>query len=104
MDTIMIIDYAGVFAENKDVARDLRTRHIAPALQSLHTVVLDFEGVDGATQSFIHALISELIRDFGAEILDHIVFKNCNPTIQNIISIVADYMQESWYLLVWLAK
>ncbi|OGD61364.1 hypothetical protein A3I57_03170 [Candidatus Beckwithbacteria bacterium RIFCSPLOWO2_02_FULL_47_23] len=55
---------------------------------------LDFAKVDDATQSFIHALLSELIRDTQGEVLDLIYFKNCNPTVKKIINVVVDYMQE----------
>lgn len=85
----------GLFAENKDVARDIRVNLLIPALEKKQRIVLDFEKVEGATQSFIHALISDLIRKFGNEVLDQIQFKSCNKTIKGIITIVADYMQES---------
>ena len=92
---IKIAAAAGTFAENKDVARELRLSKIVPALEKKQELLLDFEGVEGATQSFIHALISEVIRTYGSEVLDKISFKNCNETVKKIIGIVADYMQES---------
>ena len=85
----------GTFAENKDIAQEIRVKSIMPALEKGKEVILDFEGIDGATQSFIHALISDIIRRYGSEALDKISFKNCNETIRKIISIVAEYMQES---------
>ena len=92
---IEIKKHAGVFAENKDVAGALRDDTILPALRDNHEIVLDFEGVEGATQSFVHAMISEAIREFGAEVLDHIIFRHCNESVQAIIEIVVDYMQAS---------
>ena len=92
---IKIAAAAGTFAENKDVARELRLSKIVPALEKKQELLLDFEGVEGATQSLIHALISEVIRTYGSEVLDKISFKNCNETVKKIIGIVADYMQES---------
>ena len=94
MKRIDIFAQAGAFAENKDVARDLRIKEILPALNSGEDVLLDFERVDAATQSFIHALISDLLRKRGSGVLDHIEFKSCNETVQKIITIVTDYMQE----------
>lgn len=94
MKNIIIFDRAGAFAENKDVARDIRKQEIIPALDKNDEVVLDFQRVNGATQSFIHALISEILRKYGTDILDRIVFKSCNDTIRQIINIVVDYMQE----------
>jgi len=94
MKTIRIFDRAGAFAENKDVAKEIRLNEIIPALGGGERVVLDFTGVDAATQSFVHALISDVMRRFGNEALDKIDFKSCNETVQKIIGIVADYMQE----------
>jgi len=94
MKTIMIFDKAGEFAENKDIARDLRTQEILPALERHEDITLDFGGVRAATQSFIHALISDILRKHGSEVLDNISFKSCNDTTKKIIGIVVDYMQE----------
>ena len=95
MISIKIIDFAGPFAENKDVAQSVRKKQIVPALEKGHEVILDFAGIDAATQSFVHALFSDVIRIFGNEILDKVSFKNCNVTVKKIIEIVIDYMQES---------
>lgn len=95
MRTVAILDRAGEFAENKDIARDIREQEILPTLSAHETVVLDFTGVIGATQSFVHALISEAFRQHGTSALDRISFKNCNETIQKIVTIVSEYMQES---------
>jgi hypothetical protein len=94
MKKIEIRAHAGAFAENKDIARDLRLNEIVPALEKKEEVVLDFTGVDATTQSFIHALISDLLRKYGGDVLDRIDFKSCNETIRKIITIVVDYMQE----------
>lgn len=95
MRRINIKDTAGEFAENKDVARDLREQVLLPALAAGEEVTIDFSDCVGATQSFVHALISEAFRIYGNDILDRIVFKDCNETVQKIITIVAEYMQES---------
>jgi UDP-glucose 6-dehydrogenase len=92
---IKIIGMTGAFAENKDLARDIRLTKIVPALEKKEEIILNFEGVEGATQSFIHALISDIIRKYGIEVLDKISFKKCNETVKKIISIVVEYMQES---------
>ncbi len=95
MTTVSIKKYAGTFAENKDVARDLRVRNIMPALKKGEEITLDFDQVTSATQSFVHALISEPIRQYGDQALDLILFKNCSATVKEIISTVTEYMQES---------
>lgn len=94
MKNINIFERAGAFAENKDIAREIRMQEIIPALNKNEEVVLDFSNVGSATQSFIHALISDVLRKYGNDVLDRIAFKSCNETIQKIINIVVDYMQE----------
>lgn len=93
--TISIYKRAGSFAENKDVARNIRLTKIMPGLAKENTVILDFADVTGATQSFVHALISEAIRQYGDDVFDKLLFKNCNETVREIVTIVAEYMQES---------
>lgn len=90
---ISIFEIAGSFAENKDVARDIRVREIMPALQKKEGLILDFNQVEAVTQSFIHALISDAIREHEDLALELITFKSCNETVRKIISIVVDYMQ-----------
>ena len=94
MMEIKLFPIVGSFAENKDLARDIRIKKIIPALENKQEITLDFEGIDSATQSFIHALISDLLRKYGTEVLDKISFKSCSETIKKIINIVVDYMQE----------
>ncbi len=92
---IKLFPKIGKFAENKDVAREMRITKILPVLEQGKKVILNFNGVNAATQSFIHALISDVIRKQGIHVLDRLYFKNCNSTIQKIINIVVDYMQET---------
>lgn len=90
---ISMFQKTGSFAGNKDVARDIRVNEIMPTLEKNQEVIIDFSQVDGATQSFIHALISDAMREFGVEVLGKIIFRSCNQTVQNIINIVTEYMQ-----------
>ncbi|MBI2066395.1 MAG: STAS-like domain-containing protein [Deltaproteobacteria bacterium] len=94
MKIITIFKEAGAFAENKDVARNMRLQEIIPALENHEEVILDFSQVTAATQSFVHALISDVLKKFGNGVLDRISFKSCNDTVKKIIGIVVDYMQE----------
>ncbi len=92
--TIKIYDYVGEFAEDKNKARDLRIEFIMPILERNETVILDFEKVNSTTQSFIHALISEVIKQNGAGILDKLLFKNCNDIVKEVVKIVVEYLQD----------
>ena len=94
MKKIRIFDRAGAFAENKDVARNIRLQEIIPNLEKKEEVILDFEKVEVATQSFIHALISDLLRHYGTGVLERVTFKSCDDTVKKLINIVVDYMQE----------
>ena len=94
MIEIKLLPIVGSFAENKDLARDIRLKKIIHALENKQEITLDFDGINSTTQSFIHALISDLIRKYGIDVLDKIYFKNCNETVTKIINIVVDYMQE----------
>lgn len=90
--TIHLYKIVGKFAEDKDKARDIRQNTLWPLIKAGGTVVIDFAHVEDATQSFIHALLSDLIRETRGEILDLVYFKNCNETVKKIINIVVDYM------------
>lgn len=93
--TIKMRKAAGNFAENKDIAKKIRIEQIMPALSKNREVVFDFDGVDGATQSFVHALLSDPIREFNDIAFDNLAYLNTNNDIKEIISIVYRYMQES---------
>jgi L-lactate permease len=94
MIVINMFDSVGSFASNKDVAKEIRTNVLLPKLAKKEDIIIDFDKVEGATQSFVHALISEAIRKYGVDtFLNLVCFKSCNQTIQSIITIVTDYMQ-----------
>ena len=95
MKRIRIFEKAGAFAENKDVGSAIRTQDILPALEQGEEVVLDFEHVETATQSFVHSLISDVLRRYRDEALDRVAFKSCNETVKKMIGIVVDYMQDA---------
>ncbi|MEV6887465.1 STAS-like domain-containing protein [Kribbella sp. NPDC051137] len=90
-----VYDYAGSFAGDKDAAASIREEKIRPALAKGNSVILDFKGVDFATQSFIHALLAAVIRENPAtlELLD---FRNCNDDVRSLIEIVVEYAQEEF--------
>lgn len=95
MSIVYMKETIGTFAENKDAAREVRLRHIMPAIKERREIVLDFYDVTGATQSFMHALISDAIRQYGDLALDLIEFRNCNPIVREVVITVSEYMQES---------
>ena len=94
MQTIFMIDEAGQFCENKDIAKRIREKTLLPALRSGDAVTFDFAEVSGVTQSFIHALVSEALRRYPDTAYDLIFYKNACPEVREIISIVYAYMQQ----------
>ena len=86
---------AGDFAENKDIAKTLRTKVIIPNLVKGDMVEISFLGVSGVTQSFIHALIAEPIRKFKDKALEKLAYKDCTDNVKEIIKTVYEYLQES---------
>lgn len=91
---IKIKKEVGIFAEDKDIAKNIRENVLKPRFNMGLVTHLDFKGVEDMTQSFAHALLSELIRETNGLILDYVYFKNCTETIRKIINIVVDYMQD----------
>jgi hypothetical protein len=90
-----VFDSAGDFAGDKDAAASIRDDYIRPALANGKTVVLDFGGVNLATQSFIHALIAGVVRE-NPDNLDSIAFENCNESVRSLVEIVVEYAQDEF--------
>ncbi|MFH0876119.1 MAG: DUF4325 domain-containing protein [archaeon] len=91
---ILIHEKTGDFAENKDIAKQIRIEQILPYLDTEDKIIIDFKDVKISTQSFIHALISEVLIKKGLDSCNKLYFKNCNNTIQTLINTVYDYMQD----------
>ena len=94
MEKVDMLEVAGEFCENKDKARKVREEVLLPALEQGRVVTFDFAGVTGATQSFIHALVSEALRRYPDVAYDNIFYKNACPEVKEIIAIVYTYMQK----------
>lgn len=94
MIEVRIAELAGNFAENKDIAKEIRENTIIPAIASGEVVVLRFDNVDSTTQSFIHALISGVFHTLGEPALDLLEFKKCNRAVKSLIATVINYSLE----------
>lgn len=88
---VKLVPDAYGFAEDKEQARNLRKTVIAPSLGARETVVLDFEDVTFATQSFVHALIGESLAQHGKGALGMLEFRNCSDEMRGLITLVVDY-------------
>jgi hypothetical protein len=92
---ISIYDCCSNFAENKDSAKKIRNELLIPTYNNTNeNIIIDFNEVDSSTQSFIHALISDLFQKHGENVLTRIEFKNCNEAIKSLITTVINYSME----------
>ena len=91
MMCIELFPLVGDFGEDKDIAAELRESKIKPAIANKRSMQIDFDGVTLATQSFMHALISDVLRINGEDALDFLEFKNCVSVVQGIVSNVVQY-------------
>lgn len=93
--TVKLIDYCGSFAENKDIARDIRNDIIKPAIErGEKKIIIDFINIDSSTQSFVHALLSAPFRQLGEDALEIFEFHNCLKNVQSLIATVVNYTLE----------
>lgn len=92
---IKIFELVGSFAEDKDRAASLRKEKILPTLKNGSHLEIDFTGVTLTTQSFIHALISEGLRQNPDTALQLLSFKGCSDSVRGIIETVVQYVYET---------
>jgi len=88
-------EHIGDFAEDKDWAAAFREQSIRPCLKMDATLILDFSGITLATQSFVHALISDILRGEGEEVLERLEFRGCVSGVKGIIETVVQYSLET---------
>jgi hypothetical protein len=88
---IKILPNINSFAEDKDDAKHIRVNKILPSLINGENVILDFSDVKFSTQSYIHALIGEPLKQYGEDLLDRIEFKSCSIQVKNVIELVVNY-------------
>ena len=88
---IILLPLVHDFAQNKDIATSIRQKEIMPFLTKNEEVILDFSGITGSTQSFIHALIAEPLQIYGTVALKLLKFKSACPILQTLIGLVIDY-------------
>src|SRR4051812_38451781 len=95
---IRVHEVVGPVAEDKDHARTLRVDKVLPALDRKASVILDFQGVVVATQSFVHACISEAVQRNGEDVLDQLEFRSCVDEVRAVISTVVEYSLRAYEL------
>ena len=88
---IKVKEICGHFAGNKDSARDIREKYLKKWINEDGIIVLDFSDIDSSTQSFVHAMLSQLFQVYGEAMLDKFEFKNCNAAVKSLIVTVINY-------------
>lgn len=78
------------FEENVEEAGRIRDEIVATALSSGRMAILDFSGISFATQSFVHALIYKVLRDF-PQVASALSIANCTNSTREAILAVAGY-------------
>jgi len=79
----------GTFHEDVEKAAHIRDDTLIPAVTEGRLVVLDFGGARFVTQSFIHALLNDVLRIPGS--LLRLSFVNCTASTREAITMVAAY-------------
>ena len=71
-------------------AAEFRQRRIEPYVDLTREIVLDFTGVRNSNSSFMNALVAGMVEQHGAGVLDHLVFKGCNPPVRVLVEAAID--------------
>jgi len=71
-------------------AAEFRLRRIEPYVDLTREIVLDFTGVRNSNSSFMNALVAGMVEQHGEGVLDHLVFKGCNPPVRVLVEAAID--------------
>lgn len=85
----MPVVHVGEFSEDVERAATVRDNLLMPAVRNGDMVVLDFSGARFATQSFVHALLNDALKEPGS--LTRLSFVNCTKSTEEAIRAVAAY-------------
>lgn len=80
----------GRFADDKEAAIRYRDRHILPAVNKGQAFVIDFQGVESSTHSFLNALFASPIKRMGLRAYKRIRVVNATNDIRETIDYVLD--------------
>ncbi len=81
--------HAAEFEEDTEIAARIRTQEIRPRIEQGQGVIVDFKGLRAPTQSFVHALLYEVLKIPGG--LVGLSFRNCTASAKEVIKAVAAY-------------
>jgi anti-sigma regulatory factor (Ser/Thr protein kinase) len=95
-EIVQVSPDVGKMAQDKVAAAALRREKILPALRAGKTVLLSFGGIAFTTQSFVHALLAEPLRELGpGAALDRLIYARCSDQVREVIRLVVGYVLEA---------
>lgn len=75
----------GSFAGNGTLGNQLRIDKIEPHWNSSDKIVLNFEGVDSMTDSFINAFVGNIVESHPEDFREKLRFTNCSSLVKAFI-------------------
>jgi len=82
---VNIFNSFGSFAANGSIGNDFRVEKIEPYWSEYEAIVLDFDGVNSMTHSFVNALVGNLVEAHPDDYKRRLKFKNCSPLVKDFI-------------------
>jgi len=87
---LVIENYFGKYAEDKEAAIAQRDRYLLPALEGGSSILIDFQNVKAAPHSFLSALLATPVKRLGMEAYKKIKIINATPEIRETIDFIMD--------------
>lgn len=85
-----VYNFFGKHAEDKSAAISYRNKHLLSAVDSEQVILLDFDGVETSTHSFLNALLASPIRRMGMAAYKRIKVTRALPDIRETIDYILD--------------
>jgi hypothetical protein len=89
-ETVIIQNYFGRYAEDKDLAKKIRDEKLLPALAENKTLTLNFEEIISAPHSLLNALLATPIERLGLVAYKNIKIINAAPDIRETLDFIFD--------------
>jgi anti-sigma regulatory factor (Ser/Thr protein kinase) len=87
---VHMFNYFGKYADDKSAAIKYRDRHLLSVVDAGKNILLDFEGVESSTHSFLNALLASPIRRMGMLAFKRLKVVNASPDIRETVDYVLD--------------
>ena len=87
---VVVENYFGKHAEDKEAAIIQRDRYILPAIADGRAILIDFKNVVNAPHSFLSALLATPIKRLGMQAYKKIKIVNSSPEIRETIDFIMD--------------